>query len=124
MNTDKPLRDCHKCCICKDAAGFMPVWDHWILKEYDIKGKVEQPLMCKRCQRAFANMRGRTSTQENATHEMLAWAARVSRKAEHKRMAYKVQELELKLRIEIATTDGLIRKYGKTTTEIGDMNVK
>jgi hypothetical protein len=39
-------------------------------------------------------------------------------------MADKVKELELKLRIEIATTDGLIRKYGKTTTEIGDMNAK
>jgi hypothetical protein len=32
-------------------------------------------------------MRGRTSTQENATHEMLAWAARVSRKAEHRRQS-------------------------------------
>jgi hypothetical protein len=90
---DKPLRDCHKCCICKDAAGFMPVWDHWIPKEYDIKGKVEQPLMCKRCQRAFAHMRGRTSTQENATHEMLAWAARVSRKAENRRQSDRINLL-------------------------------
>jgi hypothetical protein len=61
---------------------------------------------------------------ENNTFAVIEWAASRAREYEHKRMIVRVIVLEEKLRIEIATTDGLIRKYGKTTTEIGDMNAK
>jgi len=77
-------------------------------------------VMCPACSKSY----DRSKIAENSMWSLIEWAATRARKAEHKRIADKVKELELKLRIEIATTDGLIRKYGTTTTEIGDMNGK
>jgi hypothetical protein len=82
---------------------------------------VDDPrVMCRACARSYSH----NKIEENTIYSVIEWAANRARKAEHKRMADKVKELELKLRIEIAATDGLIRKYGTTTTEIGDMNAK
>jgi len=77
-------------------------------------------LICQGCRYSYGHAR----VSENNTLAVIEWAANRARKAEHKRMSDRVKELELKLRIEIATTDGLIRKYGTTKTEIGDMNGK
>jgi hypothetical protein len=77
-------------------------------------------MMCAACARGFSQ----ALAQENTPFSILDWIANRARKAEHKRMQRQVVVLEEKLRIEVATTDGLIRKYGKTITEIGDMNAK
>jgi len=106
----------HLCCICLEAPGKIPPW------EMDDKNNPKQPLMCPKCIGAFARVKSHSGAYVQGLLEMLAWASKRARDAEHKRMADKVKELEEKLRIEIATTDGLIRKYGTTTTEIGDMN--
>lgn len=75
-------------------------------------------IMCRSCERSY----DRNKIAENAMWLVIEWSANRARHAEHKRMSTLVKVLEEKLRIEIATTDGLIRKYGNTTTEIGDMN--
>jgi hypothetical protein len=80
--------------------------------------------MCKRCIKAFARVKSHSGAHVEGLHTMLAWAAKRAREAEHRRMADKVNVLEYKLQKEIATTNGIIRKYGTTTTEIGDMNAK
>ena len=77
-------------------------------------------IMCSSCARSY----DRNKTSENTTWAVIEWAANRARKAERARLKHKIDVLEEKLRIEIATTDGLIRKYGTTTTEIGDMNAK
>jgi CRP-like cAMP-binding protein len=77
-------------------------------------------IMCSSCASSYR----RNKIAENTMWSVIEWSANRARKAEHRRLAHKIAVLEEKLRIEIATTDGLIRKYGKTTTEIGDMNAK
>lgn len=79
---------------------------------------IDRNHMCNACAASYC----RAQCPENTTIKVIAWAAKRARILEHKRMADKVKELELKLRIEIATTNAIIRKYGNTTTEIGDMN--
>ena len=77
-------------------------------------------VMCRACARSY----DRNKIAENTMWSVIEWAADRARKAEHKRMQRQVVVLEEKLRIEVATTDGLIRKYGITSTAIGDMNAK
>lgn len=122
MKPDKPLKDCFLCSICKEAPGFLPPWDSWVPGSQDVRSEIMQPLMCKRCIKAFARVKSHSGAHVEGLHAMLAWAAKRARDAEHRRMTDKVNGLELKLRVEIATTNAIIRKYGNTTTEIGDMN--
>jgi len=82
-------------------------------------------IMCSSCARSYdRNKTSENTTWANTTWAVIEWAANRARKAERARLKHKIDVLEEKLRIEIATTDGLIRKYGTTTTEIGDMNAK
>jgi len=75
-------------------------------------------IMCSACASSYR----RNKVSENTMWSVIEWAANRARKAERARTKHQIEGLELKLRIEIATTDGLIRKYGTTTTAIGDMN--
>jgi hypothetical protein len=127
MKEAKPLKDCFKCCVCLEAAGFMPNGTTYTPRDTDTKDNITQPLMCKRCDSAFTSWRSRYASvngQGATMLDILDWVAKRARAAEHRRMADKVNGLELKLRVEIATTNAIIRKYGTTTTEIGDMNAK
>lgn len=90
------------CTVCNEAMGDDP------------------RVMCRSCARSYA----RNKIAENTILSVIEWAADRARRAEHRRMADKVNGLELKLHVEIATTNAIIRKYGNTTTEIGDINAK
>jgi hypothetical protein len=90
MKPDKPLKDCFLCSICKEAPGFMPPWDSWIPGSQDVRREVTQPLMCKRCIKAFARVKSHSGAHVEGLHVMLAWAAKRAREAEHKRMTDKL----------------------------------
>jgi len=84
----------HLCCICLEAPGKIPPW------EMDDKNNPKQPLMCPKCIGAFARVKSHSGAYVQGLLEMLAWASKRARDAEHKRMAGKVKELEEKLRMD------------------------
>lgn len=85
MNTDKPLKDCFLCSICKEAPGFLPPWDSWVQGSQDVRSEITQPLMCKKCIKAFARVKSHSGAHVEGLHVMLAWAAKRARDAEHRR---------------------------------------
>lgn len=118
---EKPLKDCFKCCVCFDVAGFMPNWVPYEPEDTDDKNNTTYPLLCKRCDKAFTAWRSRFASvmgKGAGILDIMNWVSKRARAAEHRRMAHKVDVLEYKLQIEVATTHGLIRKYGNTTTKL------
>ena len=106
MKEDKPLEDCFKCCICLDAPGFMPNWGHWSPGANDQSNFV-QPLVCKRCTKAFDSWRSRVTNSpidKMSMLEIMAWVSKHARDAEHRRMSndanamrYELENLRLKV---------------------------
>lgn len=90
----KPLKDCFKCCVCQNDAGFVPNWAPYTWEGFTDKKARKQPLICKRCDKAFVRWRGKGAY---STLDILAWASKRAREAEHRRMADKVNGLEYQL---------------------------
>jgi hypothetical protein len=88
------MKDCFKCCVCQNDAGFVPNWAKYVPGGFADKTNITQPLLCKRCNMAFVRWSG---TDKRSTLDILAWASKRAREAEHRRMADKVNGLEYQL---------------------------
>jgi len=112
MKEDKPLKDCFKCCVCLDAAGFMPNWAHYTPRDTDEKNNITYPLLCKRCDRAFTAWRGK---ENRAMLDVLDWVAKRARAAENRRMADKLNVANYKLEIlQRQVRTGVYKQHERT----------
>jgi len=96
---EKPLKDCFKCCVCLDTPGFVPCWIPYTPGATD-RSNFTQPLLCKRCTKAFETWRNRIvsiGNREAYLFDVIVWASKRAREVEHRRMSDNVKELEYKL---------------------------
>jgi hypothetical protein len=79
------MKDCFKCCICHDVAGFISILGKTEPGDFDVKDDIKCPVICKRCERSFIHW---STTNKHATLGLLAWAAKRSRDAQKRRHLY------------------------------------